>query len=60
MTTPNVSNMEYRYLGNTGIRVSVISFSSMRENESEEMTKNLVQKCLDKGINFFDTSEFYG
>ena len=60
MTTPNMSNMEYRYLGNTGIRVSVISFCSMRENETEEMAKNLVQKCLDKGINFFDTSEFYG
>ena len=60
MATLNTSNMEYRYLGNTGIRVSCISYGNMNENANEELIKNLVQKCLEKGINFFDTAEFYG
>ena len=60
MTFLNTSNMEYRYLGNTGLRVSVISFGNMNENSNEELIKDLVQKCLEKGINFFDTAEAYG
>ena len=40
MTTPNTSSMEYRYLGNTGIRVSVISFGNMNENDNEGLTLN--------------------
>ena len=60
MTFLNTSNMEYRYLGNTGLRGSVISFGNMNENSNEELIKDLVQKCLEKGINFFDTAEDYG
>ena len=60
MSKPNISNMEYRYLGSTGMRVSVLSFGHMNENADENLTRDLVKLCLDKGINFFDTSEFYG
>ena len=60
MSTPNTSNMEYRYLGNTGLRVSLLSFGNMNENADEGQVKELVQKSLEKGINFFDTAEFYG
>lgn len=60
MTKLNTSNMEYRYLGGTGLRVSVISFGNMNENANEGLIKDLVQKCLEKGINFFDTAEYYG
>ena len=60
MSKPDTSNMEYRYLGNTGMRVSVISFGNMNENANEGLIKDLVQRCLEKGINFFDTAEAYG
>ena len=60
MSKPDTSNMEYRYLGNTGMRVSVISFGNMNENANEGLIKDLVKRCFEKGINFFDTAEAYG
>ena len=54
--------MEYRYLGNTGIRVSVFGFGNMVNHIAEDpqtSTNEIVQKCLDNGINFFDTAEAY-
>jgi len=57
--------MEYRPLGNTGMDLSVVSFgaSSMgrefREIDVNEALKS-VRVALDRGINFVDTSPFYG
>ena len=50
--------MEYRYFGNTGIRVSCLAFGLWDYTCSTE----IVRKALDSGINFFDTAEqyFYG
>lgn len=54
-------NMEYRQLGNTGLKVSAIGFGNM-VNASEakaDLDDSLIFKCLENGINFFDTAERY-
>ena len=53
------SKMEYRYLGNSGLRVSVLSFGVMCHDNVENM-KEILKICLQNGVNFFDTAEFYG
>ena len=53
------SKMEYRYLGNSGLRVSVLSFGVMLHEDVNNM-KELIKICLQNGVNFFDTAEFYG
>ena len=52
------TKMEYRYLGNSGLRVSVLSFGVMLHENVENM-KELLKICLENGINFFDTAEYY-
>ena len=54
--------MEYRYLGNTGLRVSIVGFGNMiiqHQGNPQKTTNEIVAKCLEYGINFFDTAEFY-
>src|SRR5438445_2359697 len=46
----------YVPLGNTGIKMSDISFGSSRLGAGEE---NLVRHAFDRGINYFDTAESY-
>ncbi len=56
-------DMEYRQLGSTGIKVSVISFGNWVNSNSQEakqFTIDAVKKAWDLGINFFDTAELYG
>ncbi|CDW71416.1 aldo keto reductase family protein [Stylonychia lemnae] len=56
------SLMEYRYLGNTGIKVSAISFGNMVNHLAENAQASLneiVARCLEYGVNFFDTAEAY-
>jgi len=53
------SKMEYRYLGDSGLRVSVLSFGVMTHDNVENM-KEILKICLQNGVNFFDTAEFYG
>ena len=55
---PDITKMEYRYLGNSGLRVSVLSFGNWEHDEQK--TLECVKTCLNNGINFFDTAEFYG
>jgi voltage-dependent potassium channel beta subunit len=52
--------MEYRYLGPTGLRVSVVSWGNWINNSNDQLTVDSVKFCLDHGINFFDTAELYG
>lgn len=55
--------MEYRFLGNSGLKVSVLSFGNWLTNNDPkalEETKKIVKKCYEFGINFFDTAEGYG
>ena len=53
------SKRMYRYLGNSGLRVSVLSFGVMLHEDVQNM-KELLKICLQNGVNFFDTAEFYG
>lgn len=55
--------MEYRYLGNSGLKVSVFSFGNwLNSNKQEdyEITRDAIKVCYDNGVNFFDTAEIYG
>lgn len=57
--------MEYRVLGNTGLKISALSFGAsslggvFRDVKEEEAIR-AVRVSLDNGINFIDTSPFYG
>ena len=57
---PDSSKMEYRYLGPTGLRVSVVSWGNWVNNANDKLTVDSVKFCLENGINFFDTAEAYG
>src|SRR5215510_4188238 len=46
----------YVPLGNTGIKMSDISFGASRLGAEEE---NLIRHAFDRGINYFDTAESY-
>ena len=57
--------MEYRRLGRSGLKVSVLSFGSWVTfgNEDQLATANAAAECLtaakDAGVNFFDNAEAY-
>jgi L-galactose dehydrogenase len=57
--------MEYRALGTTGVKISALSFGAsslggvFREVKEDESIR-AVRVSLDAGINFIDTSPFYG
>lgn len=59
--------MHYRTLGRTGLNVSLVSYGSggpskLGQNTglSERDQDNLIGRCIDEGINLFDSSEAYG
>lgn len=61
--------MEYRNLGNSGLKVSVICLGAMTFTEKGWRTagsmsfseiKKVVDYAIDSGINFFDTADIYG
>jgi voltage-dependent potassium channel beta subunit len=63
MSTPNVNpNMEYRRLGATGLKVSVLSFGSWVTFDTQ-LDDRLAVDCMaaagDAGCNFFDNAEAY-
>ncbi|TDR46493.1 aryl-alcohol dehydrogenase-like predicted oxidoreductase [Tahibacter aquaticus] len=62
--------MEYRYLGNSGFRVPVLSFGtgtfggqgalfSAWGNTDVAQARRLVDVCLDAGLNLFDSADVY-
>ncbi len=53
--------MEYRLLGNTGVKVSKLCFGTMSfGGEADEQTSSaMFTRCLDAGINFFDCANVY-
>lgn len=62
------ARMAYRYLGNTGLKVSIIGYGNMtafdlggntRNEESQKFANDSVKYCFERGINFFDTAELY-
>lgn len=55
--------MEYRNLGNTGVRVSAVSLGTGGQwggRVDQEAAKRIVATALDSGINYFDTADIYG
>ena len=55
--------MKYRYLGPTGLRVSVLGYGNWINSDKEEDKLKMVdsvRRCWEHGINFFDTAEIYG
>ena len=59
-TKPDSSKMEYRYLGNTGLKVSVLSFGNSVNNRDDKLTSDCLKLALLNGMNYFDTAEIYG
>ncbi len=54
--------MEYRYLGNSGLKVSVFGYGNWINSATEAeyiVTRDCIKKCYDQGVNFFDTAEIY-
>jgi predicted aldo/keto reductase-like oxidoreductase len=55
---PEKMNMLYRKLGRTDIRISALSFGTMRWTSAESCYET-VQRGIDAGMNYFDTSTGY-
>ena len=53
--------MEYRVLPHTDLKVSRVSFGTMTfgAQTDEAAARRLVDRCLEAGINFFDTANIY-
>ena len=53
--------MKYRQLGRTGIFVSEVCMGAMTFGgvTDEKESKRIVERCLDRGVNFFDTANVY-
>jgi aryl-alcohol dehydrogenase-like predicted oxidoreductase len=63
MENKQENNMVYRYLGSTGLKVSVMSFGHMIGIDSQEQYdfyKSAIKRCYESGVNYFDTAEVYG
>ncbi len=53
--------MDYRFLGNTGVKVSPLCFGTMSfgGDADEETSAAMYHRCRDAGINFFDCANVY-
>ncbi|MFP4344378.1 MAG: aldo/keto reductase [Anaerolineales bacterium] len=54
--------MEYTHLGRTGLQVSRLCLGTMNfgPQTEEEESREIMDRALDLGINFFDTANVYG
>jgi aryl-alcohol dehydrogenase-like predicted oxidoreductase len=57
--------MQYRELGETGIKVSVLAFgagpvSTLMVGDDQERQRRVIAHALERGINWFDTAATYG
>ena len=53
--------MEYRRMGRSGLKVSPLCLGTVLygDNVDEEGSVDIIQRTMDAGINFFDTSNSY-
>ena len=61
--TSEKPKMIYRYLGNSGLKVSVISYGNWvnsNDPSAQAFTTECIKESFEHGINFFDTAEVYG
>ncbi len=57
-----VANMEFRYLGNSGLKISEITYGNWLTHGSQvenETAAQCVRAALDNGISTFDTADVY-
>ena len=55
--------MKYNYLGNSGLKVSALSFGAwvtFGEQIGEDVATELMKTAYEHGVNFFDNAEEYG
>ena len=57
---PDSSKMEYRVLGNTGLKVSILSLGNSVNNRDDKLTYDCLKLALSNGMNYFDSAEIYG
>jgi aryl-alcohol dehydrogenase-like predicted oxidoreductase len=63
MDIHKTNDMPYRYLGKTGLKVSLLSFGTMLSDYSDEASKEWIEiakAAFKAGVNYFDSSEGYG
>mmetsp|Transcript_39386 Transcript_39386/g.77493 ORF Transcript_39386/g.77493 Transcript_39386/m.77493 type:complete len:408 (-) Transcript_39386:121-1344(-) len=65
MLAPSIPQMKYRQLGNTDLRVSAVSLGcaglgGVYGGVDQDQANEIVLTALRRGINFFDTSPYYG
>ncbi len=53
--------MEYRFLGKTGVQVSILTLGTMTFGKEADESKSIkiMKKALDTGLNSFDTANIY-
>jgi aryl-alcohol dehydrogenase-like predicted oxidoreductase len=51
--------MQYRFLGQSTLRISAIGFGCMSLGEGEQEAERLIHRAVELGINFFDTADLY-
>ena len=54
--------MKYRKLGNSGLKLSELSFGSwvtFNKQVDSKLAEQMFGTCLDSGVNFFDNAEGY-
>jgi aryl-alcohol dehydrogenase-like predicted oxidoreductase len=54
--------MEYRNLGKSGLQVSLVGLgcNNFGGRLDADQTRDVIEKCIDVGITFFDTADAYG
>lgn len=54
--------MEYRFLGRTGVQISSLSMGTMTfgKDADEQICEKIFKRCIEAGINAFDTANIYG
>src|SRR3954447_24840382 len=59
---PTVRSMEFRYLGNSGLKISEITYGNWLTHGSQvenDVATQCVRAALDEGISTFDTADVY-
>jgi voltage-dependent potassium channel beta subunit len=60
---PEKTSMEYRKVGNSGLRVSALSlgtWTTFKEQLDDDAAFRLIELAMQSGCNTFDTAEIYG
>lgn len=52
--------MQFRDLGRTGLRTSLLGFGAMRLPEDTDEAADVMRRAFDQGVNFLDTAHGYG